>query len=206
MKKVVLFAVSVLVVIAFASAGMAEVGHVGHVDEDVTVVTDFEEVSSDDVGITGGTITSFDQEDPSDEDVDSFVGSIQDGTFVFVDLPEDTTYNVTITNAVKLDISHTGAAIVLDFSAVPGTWTGVMIREKAPNEARCHYFAKDADGKITIDDPDLFFTENEVVFIELEEASSTTTTSGGGGGGCNAGAFSPLMGLLALPLMFMLKK
>jgi len=198
-KKSVFFIIPVIVVLVFASMGAAaDAGHVGHVS-DVTIPDAFEDVTSDDVDVAGASIDYFIQMEPGS--LDYFAEGVDSGTFFFVGLSEDLAYTLLVINAITIDVSNYGSStsIVFDFSGISGNWTGIMLRQKGTDTYS--YFEKDSNGNVTVTNPGLFFTSNDIIFVDVESLHPSS-----GGGGCSLGMVSPLMGLLFIPLAFLLKR
>ncbi len=185
MKKVVLFAVSAALVLAFASVGMAvvghDVGHVGHVDTEIYTSID-----------PGTIIFSPDTDSCASCIISSSVTSDHinipvSGTYTIIILAGvEATYDTTPVGTVTINVTGTGL-----------NPDGILIQ----NHFDDYDFIEVVDGIATITDPSLYFSTSQVYLVNAEEE----TSGGGGGGGCNAGAVSPLMGLLALPLVWLLK-
>ena len=199
MKKVVLFAVSAALVLAFASVGMADIGHVGHVLDnawDYLETGDYSGVAdadATDVGTLNLTISIVDDTPVVEADFTEHLGSCgdSDGTITRV-------YAIININ-VEHDLPIT-QDLVIDFTGTPVAMANYLW-------IRCHvdetYYAFAVEeGIVTI--PAAFANtcfSDANAFATVVDSS----TAGGGGGGCNAGAVSPLMGLLALPLVWLLK-
>jgi Synergist-CTERM protein sorting domain-containing protein len=109
---------------------------------------------------------------------------------------------------VEIEIEHTGSFtgnVVLNFSGTPIADANYLWIK---NESGKYDAFRMVNGIATIPQSvaDNYLTKTKVFATYVEESSTTTTSGGGGGGGCNAGVVNPLMGLLALPLMWLLKK
>jgi len=186
-----------MVTVAFAGLAFAAVGHVGHVDSDSTVVVDFTSPTAQKIEVENGSINNVISVTKEDVETDlpsfSFVGG----------LPADKTYEMTVYNAVLLDVDVTDydAPLILDFTAVEGDWTGVMVEGAV--EYAFDYFPKEGEGLITIENPRDYFSESAILFVELKEVP--TSTGGGGGSGCSLGMLSPFALLLAVPLVLLRK-
>lgn len=202
MKKIVLFAVSAALVLAFASMGMA-VGHVGHVEDDAWVVVSEDMtgvVSAPETELGGGTDLSITNVEVNDTIKDNFLDNLGD-----IDM-DDGTIDL-VCAVVEIDIEHTGdftGDVILDFSGTDIASANYLWIKNHPGTYDAFHIV---NGVVTIPmaDADDYFTATTAFATNVEEATSTTTTSGGGGGGCNLGAVGPLMGLLALPLVWLLK-
>ncbi len=197
MKKVVLFAVSAALVLAFASVGMA-VGHdIGHVDEsawDYCTSCDFSVVSdavSTDVGDCTLTITCYTDIQEYEEGFESHLGDPGDADGVITQV-----YAV-----INIDLDHTDSIdqdIILDFRGTVVENTNYLWIY-CENDDTFHAFNV-VNGIVTI--PQDFANS---CFSDADAIATVVSSDSSGGGGCNAGAVSPLMGLLALPLVWLLK-
>ena len=204
MKKVVLFAVSAALVLAFATVGMAvvghDIGHVGHVDEsawDYCTICDFsgvDDAASTDINGYTLTITSYPDIQEYEEGFGSHLGDPGDADGVITKV-----YAV-----INIDLDHTDPIdqdIILDFR-------GTVVENSnylwiyCENDDTFHAFNV-VNGIVVIpqDFANSCFSDADAIATVV----SSETSGGGGGGGCNAGAVSPLMGLLALPLVWLLK-
>jgi Synergist-CTERM protein sorting domain-containing protein len=197
LKKIVVVMMALMVAVAFAGMAFAAVGHVGHVNSDSTVVVDFTSPTAQDIDVENGSIISVIS--VTKEEIEEYLPS-----FSFVGgLPADKTYEMTVHNAVTLNVTGYDPNIPMkfDFTAVDGDWTGVMV-ERTEGDV-FDYFPKEGDGFITIETPSDYFSESGILFVELEEVP--TSTGGGGDSGCSLGMLSPFALLLAVPLVLLRK-
>lgn len=207
MKKSVLFAVSVAVILAFASMGLADVGHetghVGHVEDDAW--DECEDLSSDDIDAIiassdlGGDGFSMDITNVSvDQTVkDDFIDNLgdistADGDVTSVYAVFDITINHgtdPFTRDIVLNFSNTNAAN----ANYIWIWNGTTSEYDA---------FEVTDGQIVIPMAEAgnYFTTAKAF------ATTVTPSSSGGSSGCSLGMISPLMGLLFIPLAFLMKK
>jgi len=132
-------------------------------------------------------------------------------------LPEETTNKVIIWTDIKVTLgSYTpGTPIIFHLANYKGTQNSnlyAMLKAKTTttigsmNYTEGMYYLHNAtvSGDVlsfTVDNPEVFFSSNDVVIA----TAKTVSSGGGGGGGCNAG-FAGLLLLAALPLIYLKKK
>ncbi len=201
MKKFLVF-ITVLALIAFASCAFADTSG-GHVNPEANIVTDpvvDYEPASEDVTATGATVSlvEFNADTP-----DGF-----DAADVY--LPTETANKVSVMTNVKVSVSGytAGSPVTISFANYTDTRTTdlyAFIKAKTTSgdykADKFYGFActvsSDKVLSFTVDKPEVFFTDNEVVIAKVE----TVPTGGGGGGGCNTG-YAGLLLLAAVPFFF----
>lgn len=200
MKKFLVF-ITVLALIAFSGCAFAASG--GHVKPDANVVTDpvvDYEPAAEDVTATGATITLVESNADTPEGFDA----------ADIYLPTDTANKVSVMTNLKIDISGytTGSPVTISFANYTGTTTtGLYAFIKAKTTSGDYtsggfygFACTVSSAKVlsfTVDKPEIFFSENEVVIAKVE----TIPSGGGSSGGCNAG-YAGLLLLAAVPFFF----
>ena len=199
MKKFLVF-ITVLALIAFSGCAFAASG--GHVNPDANVVTDpvvDYEPAAEDVTATGATITLVESNADTPEGFDA----------ANIYLPTDTANKVSVMTNVIVSVSGytAGSPVTISFANYTDTrTTGLYAFIKAKTTSG-DYTAGEFYGfactvssdkvlSFTVDKPEVFFTENEVVIAKVE-----TVPTGGSGGGCNAG-YAGLLLLATVPFFF----
>lgn len=200
MKKFLVF-ITVLALIAFSGYAFAASG--GHVNPDANVVTDpvvDYEPAAEDVTATGATITLVESNADTPEGFDA----------ADIYLPTDTANKVSVMTNLKIDVSGytTGSPVTISFANYTGTTTTglyAFIKAKTTSgdytSGEFYGFACTVSSakvlSFTVDKPEIFFSENEVVIAKVE----TIPSGGGSSGGCNAG-YAGLLLLAAVPFFF----
>ena len=200
MKKFLVF-ITVLALIAFSGCAFAASG--GHVNPDANVVTDpvvDYEPAAEDVTATGATITLVESNADTPEGFDA----------ADIYLPTDTANKVSVMTNLKIDVSGytTGSPVTISFANYTGTTTTglyAFIKAKTTSgdytSGEFYGFACTVSSakvlSFTVDKPEIFFSENEVVIAKVE----TIPSGGGSSGGCNAG-YAGLLLLAAVPFFF----
>ena len=199
MKKFLVF-ITVLALIAFSGCAFAASG--GHVNPDANVVTDpvvDYEPAAEDVTATGATITLVESNADTPEGFDA----------ANIYLPTDTANKVSVMTNVIVSVSGytAGSPVTISFANYTDTrTTGLYAFIKAKTTSG-DYTAGEFYGfactvssdkvlSFTVDKPEVFFTENEVVIAKVE-----TVPTGGSGGGCNA-SYAGLLLLATVPFFF----
>ena len=202
MKKFLVF-ITVLALIAFAGCAFAiSGGHGGHInpaaDVNTDPVVDYEPTSAD-VTATGASVSlvEFNADTP-----DGF-----DAADIY--LPTETANKVSVMTNVIVSVSGytAGSPVTISFANYTDTrTTGLYAFIKAKTTSG-DYTAGEFYGfactvssdkvlSFTVDKPEVFFTENEVVIAKVE-----TVPTGSGSGGCNTG-YAGLLLLAAVPFFF----
>lgn len=200
MKKFLVF-ITVLALIAFSGCAFAASG--GHVNPDANVVTDpvvDYEPAAEDVTATGATITLVESNADTPEGFDA----------ADIYLPTDTANKVSVMTNLKIDVSGytTGSPVTISFANYTGTTTTglyAFIKAKTTSgdytSGEFYGFACTVSSakvlSFTVDKPEIFFSENEVVIAKVE----TIPSGSGSSGGCNAG-YAGLLLLAAVPFFF----
>ena len=200
MKKFLVF-ITVLALIAFSGCAFAASG--GHVNPNANVVTDpvvDYEPAAEDVTATGATITLVESNADTPEGFDA----------ADIYLPTDTANKVSVMTNLKIDVSGytTGSPVTISFANYTGTTTtGLYAFIKAKTTSGDYtsggfygFACTVSSAKVlsfTVDKPEIFFSENEVVIAKVE----TIPSGGGSSGGCNAG-YAGLLLLAAVPFFF----
>jgi len=199
MKKFLVF-ITVLALIAFSGCAFAASG--GHVNPDANVVTDpvvDYEPAAEDVTATGATITLVESNADTPEGFDA----------ANIYLPTDTANKVSVMTNVIVSVSGytAGSPVTISFANYTDTRTTDLYAFIKAKTTSGDYTAGEFYGfactvssdkvlSFTVDKPEVFFTENEVVIAKVE-----TVPTGGSGGGCNAG-YAGLLLLATVPFFF----
>ena len=198
MKKFLVF-ITVLALIAFAGCAFATSG--GHINQAADVntdpVVDYEPTSAD-VTATGATVTLVDYNLDTPDGFDA----------ADIYLPTETANKVAVMTNVRINVTgHTpGSPVTISFANYNDTRTTDLYAFIKANLTASGYTADkfyDFECTVsnhvlsfTVDKPEVFFTENEVVIAKVE-----TVPTGGSSGGCNAG-YAGLLLLAAVPFFF----
>jgi len=110
--------------------------------------------------------------------------------------------------AWKMSIINAGD---LDPEFVSGESVNIVFRNGVGNAANALVLVRQdgsvgryyplVNSEVWVHDPEAVFPDARMYLVGMTEVSGC-----GGGGGCNAGALSPLAGLLVLPLVWLVKK
>ncbi len=200
MKKFLVF-ITVLALIAFSGCAFAASG--GHVNPDANVVTDpvvDYEPTAEDVTATGATVTLVESNADTPASFDA----------ADIYLPTDTANKVSVMTNLKVNVSSytTGSPVTISFANYTGNTTTGLYAFIAAKTTSGDYTAGEFYGfactvssakvlSFTVDKPEIFFSENEVVIAKVE----TIPSGGGSSGGCNAG-YAGLLLLAAVPFFF----
>ncbi len=200
MKKFLVF-ITVLALIAFAGCAFATSGgHGGHINPAADVNTDpavdYEPTSAD-VTATGATVTLVDYNLDTPDGFDA----------ADIYLPTETANKVAVMTNVKINVTGytPGSPVTISFANYNDTRTTDLYAFIKANLTASGYTA----GKFydfectvsnhvisfTVDNPEVFFSENTVVLATAKTVSSS------GGGGCNTG-YAGLLLLAAVPFFF----